>query len=149
MDNPQLNAESTGKPIRVYVGYGLLLTAVAVLLLSHSWQRWGDPLIDLGRDLYIAGALVDGVRRARRAEAAARAEPDARLLGRRPRLRPAAADLGARADDAEQARVDVGGDGRGSRRARGGRRGSEARLREDEVGDVLAAGCVMSRYLFT
>ena len=60
MDNPQLNAESTGKPIRVYVGYGLLLTAVAVLLLSHSWQRWGDPLIDLGRDLYIAGALVDG-----------------------------------------------------------------------------------------
>jgi hypothetical protein len=34
-----------------------LLVAIAAWMLAQSWGRWLDPIIDAGRDLYIAGRL--------------------------------------------------------------------------------------------
>jgi len=34
-----------------------LLVAIGAWMLAQSWQRWLDPIIDAGRDLYIAGRL--------------------------------------------------------------------------------------------
>jgi len=36
------------------------LTAVGVLLYLQSYERWGDPTIDLGRDLYLPSQLLNG-----------------------------------------------------------------------------------------
>ncbi len=38
----------------------LVLAVVAGLLLAQSWDRWGDLLIDLGRDLYLPGEILKG-----------------------------------------------------------------------------------------
>ena len=40
-------------------GTAVLLAAVAVV---QSWNRWLDPVIDTGRDLYIPEAMAHGVR---------------------------------------------------------------------------------------
>ena len=40
----------------------LLVLAVAVLALLQSWQRWLDPIIDTGRDLYIPEQLARGAK---------------------------------------------------------------------------------------
>src|SRR5688572_28344751 len=37
-----------------------ILIIVALLALALSWQRWLDPVIDVGRDLYIPGELLEG-----------------------------------------------------------------------------------------
>ena len=39
-----------------------LLVLVAAIALFQSWQRWLDPIIDTGRDLYIAEQLLAGTR---------------------------------------------------------------------------------------
>jgi Dolichyl-phosphate-mannose-protein mannosyltransferase len=39
-----------------------LLVAVAVLALAQSWNRWLDPIIDAGRDLYIPEQIRAGTR---------------------------------------------------------------------------------------
>jgi hypothetical protein len=38
------------------------VAAVAAALLSLTWRRWIDPVIDLGRDLYIPEAMAGGAR---------------------------------------------------------------------------------------
>lgn len=38
-----------------------ILAAVAALAIAQSWQRWLDPIIDAGRDLYIPEQLRHGV----------------------------------------------------------------------------------------
>jgi len=37
-----------------------ILTVIAVVALAQSWQRWLDPIIDTGRDLYIPEQLLAG-----------------------------------------------------------------------------------------
>jgi hypothetical protein len=37
-----------------------ILAAVAALAIAQSWQRWLDPIIDVGRDLYIPEQLSHG-----------------------------------------------------------------------------------------
>ncbi|NVN99728.1 MAG: glycosyltransferase family 39 protein [Geobacteraceae bacterium] len=37
-----------------------ILACIAILLFSHSFEKWGDPIIDLGRDLYVPGRLLSG-----------------------------------------------------------------------------------------
>jgi len=38
----------------------VLLAAVGALLFARSWQRWGHPIIDLGRDLYVPSQIRAG-----------------------------------------------------------------------------------------
>jgi hypothetical protein len=38
----------------------LALTAVAILLLWHTWARWGDLQVDCGREVYVPIALLKG-----------------------------------------------------------------------------------------
>jgi len=40
----------------------LLIVLVAILALAQSWQRWLDPIIDTGRDLYIPEQLARGAK---------------------------------------------------------------------------------------
>lgn len=39
-----------------------LLVLIAVLALAQSWNRWLDPIIDTGRDLYVSEQLSHGTR---------------------------------------------------------------------------------------
>jgi hypothetical protein len=39
---------------------GLLLAAVGAVLFAESYLRWGHPIIDLGRDLYVPSRLLEG-----------------------------------------------------------------------------------------
>jgi hypothetical protein len=41
------------------LAWGILI-GVGVLLYHQSYQRWGDLIIDLGRDLYLPGQILDG-----------------------------------------------------------------------------------------
>jgi hypothetical protein len=44
-------------------GSGLIVvTLVAIFALAQSWQRWLDPIIDTGRDLYIPEQLARGAK---------------------------------------------------------------------------------------
>jgi hypothetical protein len=47
---------------RLEIGGIAVLTALAALALVQSWQRWLDPLIDTGRDLYIPEQLAQGAK---------------------------------------------------------------------------------------
>ncbi|MCA1733829.1 MAG: hypothetical protein LC732_09525, partial [Acidobacteria bacterium] len=38
------------------------IAALAVGVLALSWNRWLEPIIDLGRDLYIPEAMAGGAR---------------------------------------------------------------------------------------
>jgi len=38
------------------------IASLAALVLALSWNRWLEPIIDLGRDLYIPEAMVEGAR---------------------------------------------------------------------------------------
>src|SRR5215470_17656168 len=40
----------------------LLLFVVAAVAFTQSYQRWLDPIIDTGRDLYIPGQIDQGAR---------------------------------------------------------------------------------------
>ena len=51
------------KAVALIVRHGacwLFLATVGACLFALSYGKWGDPLIDLGRDLYLARALLDG-----------------------------------------------------------------------------------------
>ncbi len=37
-----------------------LLTAVSVFYLKHSWQKWADPVIDYGREVYVPWRIISG-----------------------------------------------------------------------------------------
>jgi hypothetical protein len=41
---------------------GAILIAVAVIALAQSWNRWLDPIIDTGRDLYVSERVVHGAK---------------------------------------------------------------------------------------
>ena len=38
----------------------VVLFLVGILLFAQSYEKWGDPIIDLGRDLYLPGRLLNG-----------------------------------------------------------------------------------------
>src|SRR6185436_19193189 len=40
----------------------VLVVAVAIVALLQSWQRWLEPIIDTGRDLYIPEQLARGAK---------------------------------------------------------------------------------------
>ena len=42
------------------IGAIALLVLVAVVALSQSWSRWLEPIIDTGRDLYVAEQVANG-----------------------------------------------------------------------------------------
>ena len=44
------------------IGAVALLVVVAVLALAQSWNRWLDPIIDTGRDLYVSEQLSHGTK---------------------------------------------------------------------------------------
>ncbi len=46
--------------MRQHVLPTVLLGAVAAILYQHSFETWGHPLIDLGRDLVLPGQLLEG-----------------------------------------------------------------------------------------
>jgi hypothetical protein len=37
-----------------------IVVAIAVVALAQSWNRWLDPIVDAGRDLYIPEQLRHG-----------------------------------------------------------------------------------------
>jgi hypothetical protein len=43
-----------------HVAAWLVLAAVWALLLAQSWERWGDLLVDLGRDCTVPGEILRG-----------------------------------------------------------------------------------------
>jgi len=45
---------------RLRVLVALILLAIGAAALAQSWARWLDPIIDVGRDLYIPGELLQG-----------------------------------------------------------------------------------------
>ncbi len=45
---------------RAHVIAGLVLAAVGAALFASSYQRWGHPIIDLGRDLYLPSQILEG-----------------------------------------------------------------------------------------
>lgn len=44
------------------IGAVALLVVVAVVALAQSWDRWLDPIIDTGRDLYVSEQLSHGTK---------------------------------------------------------------------------------------
>ena len=56
----QTRARASGSSL---IQHGLAwacLMAIGFLLFADSYQRWGHPIIDLGRDLYLPGQLLEG-----------------------------------------------------------------------------------------
>jgi len=49
-----------GRSIRLHLCAWVILAAVGAALFAQSYQRWGHPVIDLGRDLYVPGRLLAG-----------------------------------------------------------------------------------------
>jgi hypothetical protein len=56
--NSELRAASGGRD----VAWIAVLIIVAALALAQSWNRWLDPIIDTGRDLYIPDQLTHGAK---------------------------------------------------------------------------------------
>ncbi|HJT17069.1 MAG TPA: hypothetical protein VJ853_06770, partial [Thermoanaerobaculia bacterium] len=48
--------------LRLGIWLVLLLVVVAAIAFSQSYQRWLDPIIDTGRDLYIPEQIANGLR---------------------------------------------------------------------------------------
>ena len=49
-----------GRQIAVHIVAWAVLLVVAAALFARSYQRWGHPIIDLGRDLYLPAQLLQG-----------------------------------------------------------------------------------------
>jgi hypothetical protein len=47
---------------RIELALLALIAAAAVIAVTQSWNRWLDPVVDAGRDLYIADQLHHGMR---------------------------------------------------------------------------------------
>ncbi|HEY0787441.1 MAG TPA: hypothetical protein VGE86_02270, partial [Thermoanaerobaculia bacterium] len=57
---PSIVRESEKRGAGIEFAALLLLAALAALVLALSWNRWLEPVIDLGRDLYVPGAILEG-----------------------------------------------------------------------------------------
>jgi len=55
-------AESSAAPSRFHqhVAAWIVLCAIGALLFIESYQRWGHPIIDIGRDLYLPSQILQG-----------------------------------------------------------------------------------------
>ena len=52
--------KSFAKQVRWHALSWSILVAIGMCLFVQSYQRWGHPIIDLGRDLYLPSEIIDG-----------------------------------------------------------------------------------------
>jgi 4-amino-4-deoxy-L-arabinose transferase-like glycosyltransferase len=50
----------TPSPIVVRLAGPLVIAVAGLVMLAHTWRTWPDPLIDFGRELYLAWQVAEG-----------------------------------------------------------------------------------------